>query len=239
MGKKKVNPFDRKQFYDIQAPSTFTNTYVGKTLVNKSAGTFSSTDALKGRVFEVNLGDLTSEDNAYRKVKLRADEVQGNKILTNFHGMDFTSDKLRSLVRKWQSLVEANVTVKTADDYVLRVFAIAFTKRQANQVKKTTYAQSSKLREVRKKMVEILTREVSNSTLSQLTSKLIPEVISREIEKSTQTIFPLQNVHIRKVKLLKQPKFDLGSLLALHGEASEEKGKKVAGGFKDVVLESV
>lgn len=89
-------------------------------------------------------------------------------------------------------------------------------------------------------MTEIMQREVSNCTLAQLTSKLIPEVIGREIEKSTQTIFPLQNVHIRKVKLLKQPKFDLGSLLALHGEGStEEKGKKVSGGFKDVVLESV
>jgi small subunit ribosomal protein S3Ae len=68
---------------------------------------------------------------------------------------------------------------------------------------------------------------------------LIPEVIGREIEKATKNIFPLQNVHIRKVKLLKQPKFDLGSLLALHGEASEEKGKKVASGYKDEVLETV
>jgi small subunit ribosomal protein S3Ae len=89
-------------------------------------------------------------------------------------------------------------------------------------------------------MIEIMLREVSNCTLAQLTSKLIPEVIGREIEKSTQSIFPLQNVHIRKVKLLKQPKFDLGALMALHGEgAAEEKGKKVSAGFKDVVLESV
>ncbi|SGZ56673.1 CIC11C00000005439 [Sungouiella intermedia] len=238
--KKAVDPFTRKEWFDLKAPSTFENTNVGKTLINKSTGLKNAADGLKGRVVEVNLADLQgSEDHSFRKIKLRVDEVQGKNLLTNFHGMDFTSDKLRSLVRKWQSLVEANVTVKTADDYVLRVFAIAFTKRQANQVKKTTYAQSSKLREVRKKMIEIMQREVSNVTLSQLVSKLIPEVIGREIEKSTQTILPLQNIHIRKVKLLKQPKFDLGSLLALHGGASEEKGKKVSLGFKDVVLESV
>merc|ERR1712093_122176 len=36
------------------------------------------------------------EDHAFRKVKLRVDEVQGKNCLTNFHGLDFTSDKLRS-----------------------------------------------------------------------------------------------------------------------------------------------
>ncbi|KAK6458299.1 40S ribosomal protein S1-B [Scheffersomyces xylosifermentans] len=238
--KKIVDPFTRKDWFDIKAPSTFENRNVGKTLINRSTGLKNAADGLKGRVVEVSLADLQgSEDHAYRKIKLRVDEVQGKNLLTNFHGLDFTSDKVRSLVRKWQSLVEANVTVKTSDDYILRVFAIAFTKRQANQVRKTTYAQTSKLREVRKKMSEIMQREVSTVTLAQLTSKLIPEVIGREIEKSTQTIFPLQNVHIRKVKVLKQPKFDLGALLALHGEgSSEEKGKKVSG-FKDVVLEAV
>ncbi len=238
--KRVVDPFTRKEWFDIKAPSTFENRNVGKTLINKSTGLKSAAEGLKGRVFEVSLADLQGqEDYAIRKVKLRVDEVQGKNLLTNFHGLDFTSDKLRSLVRKWQSLIEANVTAKTADDYVVRVFMIAFTRRQQNQIKKTTYAQSSQIRAVRKKAIEIITEEIQKSTLTQLTSKLIPDVIGREIEKSTQSIFPLQNVHIRKVKLLKQPKFDLGSLLALHGEGSgEEKGKKV-GGFKDVVLETV
>ncbi|GME79248.1 unnamed protein product [Ambrosiozyma monospora] len=239
--KKVVDPFSRKEWYDIKAPTTFENRNVGKTLINKSTGLKNAADGLRGRVFEVNLADLQgSEDHAFKKVKLRVDEVHGKNLLTNFHGLDFTTDKLKSLVRKWQSLVEANVTVKTADDYVLRVFCVAFTKRQANQVKKTTYAQSSQLREVRKKMMEIMAREVSNCTLAQLTGKLIPEAIGREIETATQSIYPLQNVHIKKVKLLKQPKFDLGSLLALHGEGStDDKGKKVSTGFKDVVLETV
>merc|ERR1711890_183470 len=123
--KRVVDPFTRKEWFDIKAPTTFENRAVGKTLINKSTGLKNAADGLKGRVIEVNLADLQgSEDHAYKKVKLRVDEVQGKNLLTNFHGIDFTSDKLRSLVRKWQSLVEANVTVKTAEDYLRSVFQV-------------------------------------------------------------------------------------------------------------------
>lgn len=175
---------------------------VGKTLVNRTTGLKNANDALKGRIFEVSLADLQKdEDHSFRKVKLRVDEVQGKNCLTNFHGLDFTSDKLRSLVRKWQSLIEANVTVKTTDDYLLRIFAIAFTKKRPNQIKKTTYAQTAQIRAIRRKMIDIMQREASSCTLTQLTAKLIPEVIGREIEKSTQGIYPLQNVREPRILL--------------------------------------
>jgi small subunit ribosomal protein S3Ae len=239
--KKKIDPFTKKDWYSVRAPSTFEVKDVGKTLVNRTTGMKNANDALKGRIFEVSLADLQKdEDHAFRKVKLRVDEIQGKNCLTNFHGLDFTTDKLRSLVRKWQTLIEANVVVKTTDEYLLRLFCIAFTKRRPNQIKKTTYAASSQIRQIRKKMTDIMSREASSCTLSQLTAKLIPEVIGREIEKSCQGIYPLQNVHVRKVKLLKAPKFDLGALLSLHGEANaDDSGQKVEREFKEQVLETV
>ena len=63
-------------------------------------------------------------------------------------GMDSTTDRLRSLVRKWQSLIEAYVDVKTTDMYTLRQFAIGFTKRRNNQIRKTSYAQTAQIRQV-------------------------------------------------------------------------------------------
>jgi small subunit ribosomal protein S3Ae len=100
--------------------------------------------------------------------------------------MDFTSDKLRSLVRKWQTLIEAHVDVRTTDGYLLRLFAIAFTKRRQNQVRKTTYAQSAQVRAIRAKMFDIMTREATSCDLRELVQKFVPEGIGREIEKQCQ-----------------------------------------------------
>jgi ribosomal protein S3AE len=62
--------------------------------------------------------------------------------------MDFTTDKLWSLVPKWQSLIESHVDVKATDNYMPRIFCIGFTKKRPNQIKHTCYAQSSQIRQV-------------------------------------------------------------------------------------------
>lgn len=130
---------------------------------------------MKGRVFEVNLADLNGGDESqgYRKIRLIAEDIQGQNILTNFNGMDISRDKLNSLIRKWQTLIDAHVDVRTTDGYTLRIFAIAFTKKQQNQgAKSTSYAQSGKVRNIRKKIFEILIENSSKSDLKELVQKL-------------------------------------------------------------------
>jgi len=239
-GKKKIiDPFTRKDWFDIRAPNMFEVTDVGKTLVNRSTGLKSANDSLKGRVVEVSIGELgKDEENAFRKIKLRVDDVQGKKLLTTFAGMDFTSDKLKSLVRKWHTQIEANVDVKTTDGYLVRLFCIAFTKRRIGQVKKTTYAKSSQIKEIRQKMFEIMIRESTSCDLKALVAKFVPEVIGREIEKATFAIYPLQNIYIRKAKILKAPRFDAERLLELHGEVTDENGVRVGKDFKEPEIQA-
>jgi len=228
--KKIVDPFVKKEWYDIRAPSQFQNRNVGKTPVNRTVGTKIAADALRGRTASVSLADLQKdEDQAFRKIRLRIEDTQGAACLTNFYGMDLTTDKLRSLVRKWQTLIEATTEVSTLDGYKLRMFAIGFTKKRPNQQRKTSYAQSSQVRAIRGKMTEIMNREASTVELKDLVSKFIPESIGKSIEKVCQGIYPLQNVYIRKVKVIKSPKFDASKLLEVHGDraASEDTGKKV------------
>ena len=64
-----------------------------------------ASDGLKGRVFEVSLADLQNDEQAFRKFRLISEDVQGKNVLTTFHGMTMTTDKLRSLVKKWQVCV--------------------------------------------------------------------------------------------------------------------------------------
>jgi len=228
--KKLVDPFAKKEWYSVKAPAVFSQRNIAVTPVNRTSGTKIASDSLKGRVFQVSLADLQKdEDQAYRSIKLRCEDIQGTACLTNFHGMDLTTDKLRSLVRKWQSLIEAHVDVKTTDGFSLRMFAIGFTKRRPNQIRKTSYAQTAQIRAIRKKMMDIMTREAASSDLKDLVVKFIPEAIGKQIEKECQGIYPLQNVFVRKVKVLKTPKFELGKLLEIHGEgvAKEEVGQKV------------
>ncbi|CAG0895200.1 unnamed protein product [Darwinula stevensoni] len=219
--KKVVDPFTRKDWYDVKAPSIFKTRQVGKTLVNRTQGTRIASEGLKGRVFEVSLADLQSDQDAersYTKFKLIAEDVQGRHVLTNFHGMDLTTDKLRSMVKKWQTLIEANVDVKTSDGYLLRLFCIAFTKKLGSSHRKTAYAQHNQVKMIRKKMVEIMTKEVQSSDLKEVVNKLIPDSIAEDIKKACQGIYPLHDAHIRKVKVLRKPRFELGKLLEMHGE---------------------
>eukprot|EP01125_Pyxidicula_operculata_P001767 TRINITY_DN115_c0_g2_i1.p1 TRINITY_DN115_c0_g2~~TRINITY_DN115_c0_g2_i1.p1 ORF type:complete len:254 (-),score=60.67 TRINITY_DN115_c0_g2_i1:39-800(-) len=222
--KKIVDPFLRKEWYDIRAPSIFKQNYVGKTFVNQTQGKVLASDNLKGRVFKISLADLNKdEDRFYRNIHLISEDVQGNNILTNFHGMSFTSDKIKQLVKKWQTTIETVVEVKTSDSYVLRLFCVGFTKKRPNQRKKTSYAQTSQVKQIRKKMTEIMTREAAVSDIKGLFSKFIAESIAKQIESECQGIYPLHQVYIRKAKIIKRPKFDAAVLSDVHKESATQE----------------
>uniref|UniRef100_A0A8C0WGC7 Small ribosomal subunit protein eS1 n=1 Tax=Castor canadensis TaxID=51338 RepID=A0A8C0WGC7_CASCN len=224
--KKVVDPFSKKDWYDVKAPAMFNIRNIGKTLVTRTQGTSeNASDGLKGRVFEVSLADLQNDEVAFRKFKLI---TEGCKIKT--------------------TMIEAHVDVKTTDGYLLRLFCVGFTKKRNNQIRKTSYAQHQQVRQIRKKMMEIMTREVQTNDLKEVVNKLIPDSIGKDIEKACQSIYPLHDVFVRKVKMLKKPKFELGKLMELHGEGSssgkatgDETGAKVerADGYEPPVQESV
>ena len=149
--KKLVDSMAKKEWYDFKAPQPFESSRsFGKTCVTKTQGTRISTEIIKGRVVETTLADLkTQADNMFwRKIKLQVEDVEGRFCRTSFYGLDMTRDKLCQFIRyaqlftsiifllihinyiyfrKWHSLIDIFVDVKTIDGFVMRVFVNAFT----------------------------------------------------------------------------------------------------------------
>lgn len=69
MKRNSIDPFTRKDWYDVKAPSMFNVRNVGKTLVNRTQGTKIASDGLKGRVYEVSQADIHGNEDAFRKFK--------------------------------------------------------------------------------------------------------------------------------------------------------------------------
>lgn len=224
--KKAVDPFLKKEWYKLTAPAIFQERNCGKTLITKTQGTKIASDGLKGRVFEVSLADLNRGDESlsYRKIKLCCEDVQGYNCLLNFHGMDMTRDKVCSLIKKRQSILEASVDCRTTDGYLIRLFCIAFTRPQDSQIKNTCYANSSQIRAIRARMVSIMSEIASEGDLRSLVKTLISETVGERIEKEASVVFPIKDCYIRKVKVLKKPKFDVTALAEWHNDENANSG---------------
>nr|UXY87445.1 rps3A [Cryptomonas sp.] len=203
-GKKKLQDIlNRKEWIDVNAPQSLGCISFGKTLINKN--TNQSMENSQNRVYEVSLADLNKDEElAFKKLKFKGTQIKDGLCPTNFYGMELTRDKLCSVIRKWQSMIETCLDVKTQDGYFLRIFAIAFSKRRKKQMKKTSYLNSSQKRSIRKKIIEVITKETNDIQLRDVVNKLLSEKINQEIEKACGKVFPLYNIFIRKVKLLNE-----------------------------------
>ena len=129
--KKVVDPFSKKDWYDVKAPAMFNIRNIGKTLVTRTQGTKIASDGLKGHVFEVSLADLHNNDVAFRKLKLITVDVQGKKCLINFHSMDLSM----AWIKKWQTMIKAHVDVKTINGYLLHLFCVGSNKKKSAAIR--------------------------------------------------------------------------------------------------------
>lgn len=229
--KKQLDPFVRKNWYDIKAP-TFLNAQsrrAGRTCVTKTTGQRIETDGLKGRIAEFNLADLAlKNEDTHKKIKLEVLDITGRSCLTDFNGLGLTRDKMNHLVRKRHSLINAQADVRTADGYVVRVFVIGFTKECKDQVRVFSYAQTAQIKKIRKKIVNLLTASIAAGSLKDFVNLLVSDKLENDIKSACQSVYPLDPVHIFKVKMIRKPKTDFTKLMELHEGAPAETETGVA-----------
>lgn len=229
--KKQADAFLKKVWYNIKAPSYFkgAGTKVGRTCVTKTQGQKIETEGLKGRICEFNVADLNQSEDHFKKIKLEVQEIQGRNCLTDFHGLSLTRDKMCQMIKKRHSLIEAQADCKTIDGYIIRVFVIAFTKDvKDQQVSMFTYAQSAQIKRIRKKITQVLQTEIGSKPLADFVKNLLIDKIEGEIKRACERIFPLEPVHIQKVKIIKKPKMDITKLMEIHDKAGADDDAGVA-----------
>merc|ERR1712194_523109 len=98
---------------------------------------------------------------------------------------------------------------------------------QEQQVKMFTYAQSAQIRKIRKRITQHLQSEIGAAPMGEMVKKLMLGQFEQAIKKKTQRIFPLDPVHIYKVKLVKKPKFDSARLWESHDKNAADAGVNV------------
>ena len=228
-GSKKVkqDTFLKKEWRHVFVPGFFQKRDIGFTVSHKCARGKTPADYLNNRVFELSHGDLVEEQShAYRLFSWKSVDVQNDDVLTVFAGMRLSTDKLTSLLRKYRTLVDAQVDVRTSDGYILRLFSIGFTKKLNK--KKACYAKQSKKREIRDKCIEVMRSTAEKLSINELCKAIVDESIEREIVEGCKTIMQVENVFVTKIKVIKAPTFSNEELKKLHQGRAIVKAQEVA-----------
>lgn len=227
--KKIVEPMSKKEWFDVVAPKNFKNRQIAKTICNKTIGIRTVADNMKGRVYEANLADLDSnntKDQPFKKMRLQVQEVAGRNLLTTFHSMEMTTDKIRSLFRKWCTMIEAIVDAQTKDGYTIRVFVVAFTARQKGQLSKNCYAAGKLESWVRLRISKMVKKRIGSVSLNRVVSLLAHDILSDSLMERCNPIIPLRDLKIQKAKVIRSPKIDTQKVLDLHGKVPESMEDK-------------
>lgn len=202
----KENRFAKKQTFNLVTPPIFPVTQHGKTYHPKSKARQDLTGFLLGRTFKVNQGDLNGVNTeTHRSFCFKVGEVRGNDCLGFFNGMQLARDRLANIIRKWHSLIDAQLTVATSDGSQWRVFVHAVTKRLPGQVKKNSYCQTTEAKKIRRIIFETIADELEGIDVDKLVTKLASEGVNKEIEEKCAKIYPVTAV-ISKVKPIKNMK---------------------------------
>ena len=227
--KKVVEPMAKKEWFDVVAPKNFKNRQIAKSLCNKTIGIRTVADNMKGRVYEANLADLDSnntKDQPFKKMRLQVQELQGRNMLTTFHSMEMTTDKIRSLFRKWCTMIESVVDAQTKDGYTIRVFVVAFTTRQKGQLSKNCYAAGKLESWVRLRITRMIKKRVAAVSLNRVVSLLAHDILSDSLMERCNPIIPLRDLKVYKAKVIRSPKIDTQKVLDLHGKVPESMEDK-------------
>jgi len=191
--RKKADTWKEKIWYDVYAPKSFKNQYIGK-IVGKN------TDFILNRTIETLLYDFTRDFHDITTIlRFRVIKVEGNRCETYLVGHQLTKDFIRSLIRKGVSKVQMINNYKTVDNYIYRITSVCTT------IKK---ARSSQILTIRRIIDDILNTFARDLKHEKFIRGMIYGEFSHQIKRVAKTIYPLFEAIIIKSKLISSPSLE-------------------------------
>ncbi len=158
----------------------------------------SDVNTAKGRVIENTLYDVLKQDPTQHQTKIfvQIDKINSGIASTIFKGHEYAKEFLRSLIRRGSSMINYVHEYTTADGYVFRVSATAFSQRRIN---------SSKQHEIRLTMNNVLAERIPQLSLNEFVKEVTMGKMGSDLMNISKKIAVIRHVGIRKTKLISSP----------------------------------
>ena len=187
---KKVDSWKEKKWYNIIAPEFLNRMNVGQTIA-------SDPELMIDRIIETTVGEMTNDMSKNNiKMRFRIVRINGDVAETAFLGHHLTNDYLRSIVKRQTSKIDAILTVRTADGYIVTIKPTCFTVKRAR---------TSQIKAIRALMTRIVVRRAVKTNFEDLIQEIVTGKLSSMVYKQTKNIYPLRRVEIRKTEVVKTP----------------------------------
>ena len=180
----------QKRWYTLVAPEQFDRAELGETPADEP-------ERVEDRTIETTLGDITGNANENNvALTFQVTDVGSDAAYTELVKHELASDYLRSLIRRGSSKVDAVITVRTTDDYRVKVQPVAFT---------TKVADHSQQHSIRRTMIDLVEDAAEDRTYRELMASIVEGRLSSAIYNEAKTIYPLRRVEVQKATLDAHP----------------------------------
>ncbi len=213
---KLVDSWKLKTWYSIVAPKFFKEVELSKTPTTDE-------NHLKNRIIILPLKEITKDiSHSFINVKLRVEDIKGNRAFTKYIGHSTSSDYLSTLVRRGRDAMRVVVEGTSKDGVEFTAKAVIVTSVKGSGKQKTS---------IRNKAASLLKDKMQKEDFNTFISSVFNGKVSAELSSSLKKILPIKRVEVYKTTL--KEVFDVENVEQAKSMQAEEEGV----GEKPVVQE--
>jgi len=149
-------------------------------------------ESVKGRRVILSAIDVLGDFNKYYlKFIFKVGEVDNQNAYLFFDGLECTRDYIARMIRRRVDRTDFVVDKTTKDGITLRIKTIVVTRRVPKGIRT----------KIRKKVDEILSKEVPESTMNNFVLKVLSDEFKNSIISTLNKIYPVRHFEFRKIEV--------------------------------------